>query len=128
MTNRCQGMNWIRREKRLAIYLRDGLACVYCGDTVEDEARLTLDHVKPYCKGGCNHETNLVTACHRCNSRRQDRPVATFINAVAGYMNAEPAQILRRVRNAQRRTIDVAEAKSILSRRSWVEALSGGSE
>lgn len=27
-----QGMNWIRQDKRLAIYLRDGLACVWCGE------------------------------------------------------------------------------------------------
>ncbi|KKK72946.1 hypothetical protein LCGC14_2898780, partial [marine sediment metagenome] len=35
-----QGMNWIRPEKRLAIYLRDGLACCYCGATVEDGTKL----------------------------------------------------------------------------------------
>lgn len=31
-----QGMNWIRQEKRYAIYLRDGLACVWCKATIED--------------------------------------------------------------------------------------------
>jgi len=40
---RTQGMNWIRKEKRLAIYLRDGLACGYCGQSIEDGAKLTLD-------------------------------------------------------------------------------------
>ena len=35
------GRNWIRPEKRRALYLRDGLACVYCGDSLEDGARLT---------------------------------------------------------------------------------------
>src|SRR5438128_11454104 len=34
-----QGMNWIRPEKRLALYLRDGLACCYCGEAVEDGAK-----------------------------------------------------------------------------------------
>jgi 5-methylcytosine-specific restriction endonuclease McrA len=43
-----QGMNWIRQEKRLAIYLRDGLACGYCGDSVENGAKLSLDHLKPH--------------------------------------------------------------------------------
>jgi 5-methylcytosine-specific restriction endonuclease McrA len=35
-----QGMNWIRPEKRLAIYLRDGLACCYCAavSVMEGEA------------------------------------------------------------------------------------------
>ena len=116
-------MNWIRREKRLAIYLRDGLACIYCRDGVEDEAKLTLDHLRPYAKGGSNEASNLVACCHRCNSRRQDRPVAQFTRAVATYNDEDPATIIRRVRNSQRRQINVAEAKSILSRRGWDESL-----
>lgn len=40
MKKRTQGMNWIRKDKRLAIYMRDGMACVYCG--------LTLDHLKKF--------------------------------------------------------------------------------
>ena len=51
-----QGMNWIRQDKRLAIYLRDGLACAYCGHSVESGASLSLDHLKPASKDGCNHE------------------------------------------------------------------------
>ena len=31
------GSKWIRPEKRMAIYLRDGLACVYCGEGVEHD-------------------------------------------------------------------------------------------
>ena len=47
-----QGMNWLRPEKRLAIYIRDGLACAYCGEGIEDGATLTLDHLIPTCKAG----------------------------------------------------------------------------
>ena len=47
-----QGANWVRREKRLALYLRDGLACVYCGEGVEDGVVLTLDHLVPHSHGG----------------------------------------------------------------------------
>jgi 5-methylcytosine-specific restriction endonuclease McrA len=77
-----QGMNWIRKEKRLAIYLRDGLACCYCGGAVEDGAKLTLDHIKCHDHGGSNDATNLVTCCHSCNSARGARsvPVSTDIN------------------------------------------------
>src|SRR5262245_64074265 len=78
------GMNWIRQEKRLAIYLRDGLACAYCGEGIEDGAVLTLDHVVP--RGG-NEKENLVTACLRCNSARGKRNVAEFIRATAAYLN-----------------------------------------
>lgn len=82
-----QGMNWITQEKRLAIYLRDGLACAYCGTGIEESAKLTLDHVIPHSKGGRNHESNLVTCCAHCNSSRGNRDVNVFIKAVAGYIN-----------------------------------------
>lgn len=58
---RSQGMNWIRPTTRLAIYLRDGLACVYCGQALEDGVQLTLDHIKPWCRGGRHSPGNLVT-------------------------------------------------------------------
>ena len=34
-----------RPEKRLAIYLRDDMACIYCGIGIEEAGTLTLDHV-----------------------------------------------------------------------------------
>lgn len=71
---------WIRPEKRLAIYLRDGFRCVYCGCDLHgaDPRDLNLDHVKPKCEGGTNEANNLVTACRSCNSSRQDTPVSRF--------------------------------------------------
>lgn len=67
-----QGSKWIRPEKRVAIYLRDGLCCAYCGATQESGALLTLDHVLACELGGTNEATNLVTACLSCNSSKQD--------------------------------------------------------
>ena len=72
------GMNWCRPSTRLAIYLRDGLACAWCGFALEDGAQLSLDHCKPHSKGGDNDPANLVTACKKCNSSRQDRPMKQF--------------------------------------------------
>ena len=114
-----KGMNWIRQEKRLAIYLRDGLACAYCGSSVEEGVQLTLDHVKPHSKGGSNEATNLVTACSRCNSSRGDRPVATFARAVAGYLNhgVTANEIVRHIRNCTRRSLPRDEAKKMIARR-----------
>jgi|GEM_PF-1026511 len=116
-----QGMNWITQEKRLAIYLRDGCACAYCGASIEQGAQLTLDHLVPHAKGGTNHETNLVTCCHRCNSSRGDRAVATFAKSVAGYVNhgVKPADILAHIKNSTRRSLagPKAEAKTLIARR-----------
>jgi 5-methylcytosine-specific restriction endonuclease McrA len=110
MTNRKEnwnGMNWIRQTSRLAIYLRDGLSCVYCGDSVENGAQLTLDHVRPHSKGGSNETTNLVTCCHRCNCSRGNRSVAKFAIAVASYLNhnVKSEAIVKHVQTCVKRNI-----------------------
>ena len=117
-----KGMNWIRQEKRLAIYLRDGLACVYCGAAVEDGAQLSLDHLTPDSRGGSNEATNLVTCCSRCNSSRGARPVATFARAVASYLNhgVEASEITKHVRRTARRVLPMDEAKCLIARRGSV--------
>lgn len=83
------GMNWISQNSRLALYLRDGMACVYCGQSVEQKGGviLTLDHIVPRELGGDNKPSNLITACHRCNSSRGKRSVNVFCKAVAEYLN-----------------------------------------
>ncbi len=67
---------WIRTEKRLAIYIRDSFRCAYCGTDLrnEDPSYITLDHLLPRSAGGNNEANNLMTVCRPCNSSRQDRP------------------------------------------------------
>lgn len=86
MSNK-QGMNWIAKDKRLAIYIRDGMACAYCGSGLEEGAQLTLDHLTPRSQGGTHSETNLVTCCQKCNSVRGDRDLVEFVQAAATYIN-----------------------------------------
>ena len=114
-----QGMNWIRKERRLAIYLRDGLACCWCGATIENGARLTLDHVVPYADGGSSRSECLVTACLRCNSSRGRRSIESFAVAVASYLNhgVRSDDILAHIRATVARPVDVAEAKALIARR-----------
>ena len=52
----------------MAIYMRDGLACAYCGAAVEDGAQLSLDHITPDSLGGDNQADNLVT----CDAGQQN--------------------------------------------------------
>ncbi len=51
------------------IFKRDGYRCVYCSS----KDFLTLDHVVPKSKGGPWNWSNLVTACHKCNSIKGDK-------------------------------------------------------
>jgi hypothetical protein len=108
-----QGMNWIRKEKRLAIYLRDGLACVYCGMSIADKnCQLTLDHLEINTD---NSAKNLVTACHGCNSIRSDAKWRSFAGRATTI-----ARILRQIA----RPVDSAEAKEILGRHDdWTATL-----
>jgi 5-methylcytosine-specific restriction endonuclease McrA len=71
---------WIRADKRLAIYLRDGMRCLYCLADLHgaDPRDVTLDHLVARSDGGSNRESNLCTACRQCNSTRQDTPLSQF--------------------------------------------------
>lgn len=77
--------NWITKERRLALYIRDEFTCCYCGQNLKNSpaSDVTLDHLVPrnpkvaHGNGG-NESTNLITACRSCNSSRQDRPWASY--------------------------------------------------
>lgn len=76
---------WIRSDKRLAIYLRDRFTCLYCLADLHDvdPNDITLDHVIPKADKGTNSEKNLVTCCKSCNSSRQDKPLNRFVGKEA---------------------------------------------
>lgn len=125
-----QGMNWIRQEKRLAIYLRDGCACVWCGAKVEEGAQLTLDHVVVHSKGGTNEATNLVTACKHCNDSRGARNATKFSEVVAAYVNhgVLAHRILAHVRACCKRDLTqyLVEAKALVALRGSAFAVLNG--
>ena len=82
-----QGAKWIRRERRLALYLRDGFRCVYCGVTLCDHKPddITLDHVDPRAIfESLDHSNgNLVTACLSCNVAKGDYLVSEWLTGPA---------------------------------------------
>ena len=82
---------WIRTDKRLAIYIRDGWRCQYCGDDLSDvrAVEVSLDHIIPSKYGGDNESDNLVTSCRRCNGMRQDK-------ALERFASPETCRIIRR--------------------------------
>lgn len=54
------------------LFLRDRYLCLYCGQQF-GAAQLTRDHVLPQSRGGTCTWKNCVTACRRCNQRKDDR-------------------------------------------------------
>ncbi|MBT7080176.1 MAG: HNH endonuclease [Chloroflexi bacterium] len=108
---------WISDHHRLAIYLRDGLSCAYCGSTVEDGAELSLDHLQPRSKDGNNSPQNLVTCCRKCNTARGNRPVAEFAGKVAGYVGIRKKAIIKHINDCRNRKLPKAQASKMLRRR-----------
>ena len=53
---------------RRAVFARDGHRCQYCGNAAEN-----IDHVVPRSRGGTHTWDNVVAACRRCNSHKEDR-------------------------------------------------------
>jgi len=81
MSNK-NGSHWLRPTTRLAIYLRDNFACVYCEkDLKRVKSKLrTIDHIIPRENRGSNHPTNLVTCCKRCNDLKGTKLALDFID------------------------------------------------
>lgn len=53
---------------RRAVFVRDQHECQYCGRTAEN-----VDHVVPRSRGGTHTWDNVVAACRRCNTRKENR-------------------------------------------------------
>lgn len=64
-----QGVSW-------KVFRRDGYACRYCR---ADDVPLTVDHLVCFEEGGPNTETNLVSACRKCNKTRGNTPYAQWL-------------------------------------------------
>lgn len=68
-------------EIRKRVFERDKHTCRYCGDK---NGPFHADHVYPSSKGGETSIENLVTACARCNRKKQakvglwPRPIGYF--------------------------------------------------
>lgn len=58
------------KKIRITIFQRDNYTCKYCGERVK---KLECDHVVPVSRGGTHEDSNLVTACFKCNRSKRDK-------------------------------------------------------
>ena len=107
------------REHRLALFLRDGLACVYCGNGIESGTQLTLDFIKRPSNGGRCSDSNMVTSCVRCNAARGTRNLRDFRKALTEFREDGTTwkEIATYVRNCARRGAAIKKAKAVLAKR-----------
>lgn len=101
------GGSWIRSEKRLAIYIRDGFTCAYCGRDLRNASPrdVTLDHLLPRSAGGTNEATNLITACLHCNSQRGNK----------AYADYAPGGALDRIEQNRHMPLNIELAKALIA-------------
>lgn len=59
---------------RWRIWERDDFRCQYCGS----RKYLVVDHVMPESRGGTSEDSNLVTACWKCNSAKGNKSGEEF--------------------------------------------------
>jgi 5-methylcytosine-specific restriction endonuclease McrA len=61
--------NW---RQRAIVLMRDGAKCQLCGATPQSGAKLHIDHVIPWSKGGETVLENLRVLCEQCNIGRSN--------------------------------------------------------
>ena len=83
MVRKCERL--IAGQVAWNVYRRDGFKCRYCG---RDDAPLTVDHLVLWEEGGPSTETNLVSACKKCNKARGRTPYAEWLQSPRYYRGA----------------------------------------
>ncbi|MHB1487003.1 MAG: HNH endonuclease [Acidimicrobiales bacterium] len=73
---------------RRAVFARDNHRCQYCGEVAEN-----IDHVVPRSRGGTHTWDNVVAACRRCNTRKEDR----LLHEIGLILRQIPTQPRQRV-------------------------------
>lgn len=96
------------KAERLAHCERVRWVCPYCLTDLR-AARVAIDHVKPQYAGGVKGPKNQVACCLSCNSSKQHKALSDFAAAKGD------AEIVKRVKRATARKLDVARAKKLLA-------------
>lgn len=80
------------------IWHRDRSACAHCGAALTPGRGAHLDHLTPHAHSGADEVTNLVLACERCNSARQDMSLAQWAAYAAEVygLKVSPARLVKR--------------------------------
>lgn len=106
MISKRQNRQKLLPREKMAIFLRDGLACCWCSESFTVE-QLTIDHVETYDDGGNDKPSNLVTSCRKCNLLRGSNSMFSFAEVVGGYARIRPGLIRFHIKDVMSRDIDV---------------------
>lgn len=102
---------------RIAVFVRDRGACVYCGATYQAGAALTVDHVVSRRRGGGDGFDNLVTACRACNEDKAHFSLGAYLFELSdrGVSKAHTEAVAARVEAARKAPIVWPEVETALA-------------
>lgn len=88
-----------KRQWREAIKKAWKNQCAYCGKPPIDDNSLTIDHIKPRCRGGEDRTSNVIPACSSCNSAKGSQHWQEFLRNSEFYNPETEARILEWLNN-----------------------------
>lgn len=94
------------RTELLAHLLRVDFTCPYCEGDLR-AARVAIDHIRPQVAGGKKGAGNQIACCLSCNSSKGAKTLSDFANYKGD------AEIVKRVKRAAARKLDVERAKRL---------------
>lgn len=66
------------RSVRGRVFEKSNGKCAYCDSQLIESGNWHVDHVVPISRGGADEIENMVAACHRCNTKKSDKPASEF--------------------------------------------------
>lgn len=107
---------------RLSFFIRDGLACVFCGAGAETFTHLRIAPVRPNKPSVAG---NVVTVCLRCYKARGDRSVLSYSRSVAEFLGGgiAAADIRRHVHRSARRLPQRKKAEAMFAKRGYTQLM-----
>lgn len=61
---------------RSRVFARDDFTCTYCG---AKGVKIECDHIQPVSRGGGHDDSNLTTACRKCNRSKRAKTLAEWL-------------------------------------------------
>lgn len=105
----------ISTRTRFEIFKRDGFICQYCGGH-PPQAILHVDHITPVAGGGGNEQSNLITACSRCNFGKAAIP----LTVVPQSLKDQAVLIAEREKQIKGYNAVMQEAEARVERDAWM--------
>jgi hypothetical protein len=105
---------WTSKNRRPAIFRRDGHRCFYCLRRLLRHKRV-LDHVIPRARIGQHSYRNLVACCSDCNMAKKDRPASALLRRLYRDGKLTSAEFRRRL--AALKTLAAGRLRPVLPSR-----------